>query len=158
LNAYPQLVDSCRLSDKFELVSTHYPESWNLFFHDLTIRDCFKNYNETVQSTIQSLIDNFKFHMEPELLGMLLEILESSFIREVSSIYDSNEIEMVLNEFGKDTDHLNSYLSKNIQIFTKFFELNRYSENLIKSISNYTDRTYKTYNLAEYLKNPTRYV
>jgi hypothetical protein len=155
---YPRLIESCKLSDKFELVSTHYPESWNLFFHDITIRDCFKNYNETLQSSIKSLIDNFKIHMEPELLGSLLEITESQFLREVTSVYDSTETEFVLTEFGKDINQLNSFISDNTNILARMFGLNSYCEYMIGRISNYTDQTFKPYKIAEYFRDPTKYV
>ncbi len=158
LKLYPKLVESCKLSDKFELVSTHYPESWNLFFHDISIRDCFKNYNDTLQSSIKSLIDNFKIQMEPELLGSLLEITESQFIREVISIYDGGETELVLTEWEKDTNHLASYISNNTSILTKMFELNAYCVNMIDRISNYTNQTFKPYKISEYFRDPTKYV
>jgi len=158
INLYPQLIDSCRLSDKFELVSTHHPESWNLFFHEITIRECFKNYCETLTAATELLINNFKIHMEPELLGALLEITESQFIREASSIYDSSETELVLNEFEKDTNRLDSYISGNVNILNKIFWLNSYCEHMISRISNYTDQSFQSYKLSEYFKDPKSYM
>lgn len=151
---YPKLISSCKLSDKFEMVSTHHPESWNLFFHDITIRDCFKNYNETFDACIKSLIDNFKIHMEPELLGALLEIAESQFIREVTSIYDGGGTELVLTEWGKDTDQLSSYISNNTNILTKMADLNSYCEYMISRITNYTEKVFSPYKIADYFQDP----
>ncbi len=157
ITLYPKLLSSCKLSDKFELVSTHHPESWNLFFHDITIRDCFKNYNETLDAAIKSLIDNFKAQMEPELLGTLLEVAESQFTREVTTIYDGGETEQVLTEWGKDTNQLGSYVSSNTNILTKMFELNSFCEYMIRRISNYTEKTFTVYKIADYFQDPRKY-
>jgi hypothetical protein len=150
---YPPILKTALLSDKFEIVSIHYPESWKLFFHNRTIKECFENYNIVIQDSIGSLIENFKFHMEPELLGYLLELSESDYLREVHSVFNSEETD-VLNDFGQDTNVLGTYISNSTSHFDKILQLSNYCDALGNRVSEYTLLNSERYNFKRYFTNP----
>jgi hypothetical protein len=150
---YPTLLKSAHLSEKFDVVSIHYPESWKLFFHNRTIKDCFENYHLVLQDSIGSLIENFKIHLEPELLGYLLEISESEYLREVNSVFRSDETD-VLNEFGQDIDILGSYIGNSSSHFNRIIQLSSYCRQLDSRVAEYTAINAEHYNLKRYFKNP----
>jgi hypothetical protein len=150
---YPEILNVAHLSEKFEIVSIHDPESWKLFFHNRTIRDCFENYNEVLQSGIRSLIDNFKIHLEPELLGLLLEMNESKYFLEVNSVFKNDEAD-VLNDFGQDINRLNSYISNDRSHFNQVREVNLYCARLHDRISELVYSDFKQYDFKTYFRNP----
>ncbi len=153
ITIYPELLRATQLFEKFEVVSIHYPESWKLFFHSRTIKECFENYFETMQGNIRSLIENFKIHLEPELLGYLLELTESEYFREVNAVFCNDDAD-VLHEFGQDINKLSSYLSKKPAHFDKVMELSAYCRHLHSRIAEFTDPNVEQYNLIDYFKNP----
>jgi hypothetical protein len=150
---YSEILKATELTDQFEIVSIHDPESWKLFFHNRSIKKCFENYFETMQGDIRSLIDNFKLHLEPELLGHLLELSESQYLRDVNSIFQNDETD-VLNEFGQDTNRLSAYISNETTHFNKIIELNRYCMELQIRISEFSDFNQQLYTLKNYFLNP----
>src|SRR5689334_20487445 len=87
LEIYPRLVNVINVSHTLDVISIHHPESWKLFFHDKTIKECFENYYITMSEDIKSFIDNFKAYMEPHLLDTLLEVMESDYFRTIKSVY-----------------------------------------------------------------------
>jgi hypothetical protein len=153
LARYEDILNAAHLSEKFEVVSIHDPESWKLFFHNRTIKECFENYYEALQGDIRSLIDNFKIHLEPELLGYLLEMNESKYLREVNSVFRNDEAD-VLNEFGQDINKLSSYISNDKTHFNKIRELSLYCVGLNDRISEFADSDLKLYNFKTYFRNP----
>jgi hypothetical protein len=150
---YPAILKSAHLSDQFEIISIHYPESWKLFFHNRTIKDCFENYHRVLQDSINLLMENFKIHLEPELLGYLLELSESEYLREVNSVFRSDETD-VLTEFGQDIDKLGSYISNSTSHFDKIIQLSSYCRQLDSRIAEYTIFNAEHYNLKRYFENP----
>jgi hypothetical protein len=150
---YAEILNVTQLSEKFEIVSIHDPESWKLFFHNRTIKECFENYYEALQGDIRSLIDNFKIHLEPQLLGYLLEMNESKYIREVNSIFKNDEAD-VLHEFGQDINKLSSYISNDKTHFKKINELNLYCLGLSDRIAEFADSNLAQYDFKTYFKNP----
>jgi hypothetical protein len=152
---YPSLLRAARLSDRFEVVSTHHPESWKLFFHNRTIKECFENYHESLQGDIRALIDNFKMHLEPQLLGYLLEINENKYFSEVHSVLQIDEAD-VLSEFGRDMDNLSSYISIDTGHFSKITELCHYCQKLNIRILEFADFNPEHYNMKKYFANPMR--
>jgi hypothetical protein len=150
---YPDILKVTQLSDKFEIVSTHDPESWKLFFHNRTVKECFENYYESLQGDIRSLIDNFKIHIEPQLLGYLHEMNEGKYFRDINSVFKNDEVD-VLHEFGQDINKLTSYVSCDIDHFEKIVELNHYCRDLRNRISVFTDSNLEPYALKTYFKNP----
>jgi hypothetical protein len=153
LARYAEILNATQLSEKFEIVSIHDPESWKLFFHNRTIKECFESYYEVLQGDIRSLIDNFKIHLEPQLLGYLLEMSESKYFREIDSVFKNDETD-VLNEFGQDINRLSSYISNDKHHFDKIKELSLYCAGLNERISEFTDSDFKPYNFKTYFRNP----
>ena len=150
---YPELVKATQLFEKFEIVSIHYPESWKLFFHNRTIKECFENYFETMLGNVRSLIENFKIHLEPELLGYLLELTESEYFREVNAVFCNDDAD-VLHEFGQDTNKLSSYLTITGGHFDKIIELSAYCRHLHSRIAEFIDPNVAQYHLKDYFRNP----
>lgn len=153
ITIYPELLKVTALTDQFEIVSIHDPESWKLFFHNRSIKECFRNYFDTMQDDIRSLINNFAIHLEPELLGRLLELSESQYLRDVNSIFQNDDTD-VLNEFGQDTNRLSAYISNETTHFIRIMELNDYCKNLQTRISEFADFNHQPYTLKTYFKNP----
>lgn len=150
---YPEIVKTTRLSDRFDIVSIHDPESWKLFFHDRSIKECFKNYYETLQNSIQQLMDDFRIYLEPELLGYLLELKESSYFRDVRSVLESDTTDVV-NEFGMDTNQLSSYMSVSPAHINKIVELVQYCKTLASGIKEFVKFVPENYNMEQYFSNP----
>lgn len=151
---YPTVVKAARLTDSFEVVSIHDPESWKLFFHHRSVAQCFENYYVTVQDEIRSTIDNFKIHIEPELLGILLEITESAYFRELHSLIHKEETDLVLAEFEQDTNALSSYLTADITHLKKVSALCAYSRKLRLRLAEFSDSPLAEYKLSSYFVNP----
>src|SRR6478609_491218 len=153
LAIYPDVLKMAQLSEKFDVVSIHYPESWKLFFHNRPIKDCFENYHMVLQESIGSLIENFKIHLEPELLGYLLEISESEYLREVNSVFHGDETD-VLTEFGQDTNILGSYITNSTSHFKAIIQLTAYCRDLDSRVAEYTAINAEHYDLKRYFANP----
>jgi hypothetical protein len=155
IELYPEILRATRLSESFEVISIHHPESWKLFFHNRTIKECFQNYHESLHEDIRSLIGNFKIHLEPQLLGYLLEITENRYFSELNSVFQNDET-AVLTEFGQDIDQLSSYLSTDAAHFSKISELSVYCHRLNLRILEFVDFNPEHYNVRKYFANPVR--
>ena len=151
---YSRLINSTQLNDSFDVVSIHDPESWKLSFYHRTIRECFENYHTMMLEDIKLIIDNFKVHIEPELLGSLLELTESTYFRELDSLTTSKETDIILNEFGQDTNKLVSYLSGDLSHIDKIVELRSYCQKLSTRIAEFVEVPKNHYNLKQYFINP----
>lgn len=152
--AYPKLMQLTRLDDQFEIISIHDPESWKLFFHNRTIKQCFENYHKSVLEDINSTMNNFKAHLEPELLGYFLELTEDPYYRDLASLSQSDVYSLVLNDFGEDENKLSSYLSEDTGHFSKIMALKNYCEKLRVRISEFTEVPSDTYEISRYFINP----
>lgn len=153
MKLYPDLVKNTKLSDRFEIVSIHDPESWKLFFHDRSVKECFENYYETLQNNIQQLMDDFRIYLEPELLGHLLELKESAYFSEVRSVLES-DTSYVVNEWGMDTNLLSSYMSTSASHISKVIELDHYSKTLGSGIKEFVKFVPDYYDIGQYFSNP----
>lgn len=151
---YSTLLKNTQLSDNFEVISIHDPESWKLSFYHRTIRECFENYHTVMLDDIKLVIDNFKVHIEPELLGSLLELTESTYFRELDSLTQSKETDIILNDFGQDTNILASYFSEDLSHIDKIIELRKYCQKLSVRVAEFTEVPKNHYNLKQYFVNP----
>jgi hypothetical protein len=151
---YPTLIQLTRLDEQFDVVSIHDPESWKLFFHNRTIKQCFENYHKSILEDISSVMNNFKAHIEPELLGYFLELTEDRYFRDVASLSQSDVYSVVLNDFGEDENRLTSYLSEDTSHFAKINALKNYCEKLRVRIAEFTDVPSNTYEISRYFVNP----
>jgi hypothetical protein len=156
IDLYPQILSNTRISESFEIVSIHHPESWKLFFHGKTIKDCFENYHMAMTEDIQSFLDNFKSYLEPQLLDALFEVLESDYYRSIKSISQSEETEHVIAGFGLDPDKLDSYLdADNVDHIKRMFEILSYSLMLKNKVTEFMHVKYEPYDIKTYFRNPT---
>jgi hypothetical protein len=151
---YPTLIQLTRLDEQFDVVSIHDPESWKLFFHNRTIKQCFENYHKSILEDISSTMNNFKAHIEPELLGYFLELTEDRYFRDLASLGQSEVYSVVLTEFGEDENKLASYLSEDIGHFSKINTLKNYCEKLRIRVAEFTDAPSNSYEINRYFVNP----
>jgi hypothetical protein len=153
---FPTIVKLTSIQDSFEFVSIHHPESWRLFFHNRPIKECFENYHTTLTSDMQVLINDFRMYLEPELLDLMLNIMESQCLRNILTIGQEGT-EKILIELEQDTNSLASYLDANdishLQLFTKLIS---YSKELEKMIDNFTEVNVELYQMEKYFKHPLR--
>jgi hypothetical protein len=157
LRVYSQLVKNCNIHDKFEIVSIHHPESWKLFFHNRSIKECFENYYTTLTGETQTFINDFKMYLEPELLDRLLNIMECQYFKSIL-LMNQEGTEKILIEMEFDTNTLESYLNFDDQEhLTQFVELMHYSKRLRDVINKFTDVGVELYQLNKYFKNPSRF-
>lgn len=151
---YPTLVSEVRISEKFEFVSLHHPESWDLFFNNRPIKDCFENYHDTLRKQIQQFIEDFKIYIEPELLDILLNIMDCTYFKEISLLKLQDSRKIVL-DYDEDPDKLASYLRPDdITHIDHFVRLLNYSKNLKTLILQFTTCDVELYDLKEYFKHP----
>lgn len=156
LGVYPKLVSTVNISHTLDVISIHHPESWKLFFHDKTIKQCFENYHLTMSEDIKSFIDNFKAYLEPHLLDTLLDVMESDYFRTIKSVYQS-ETSHVIQEFGLDPYKLDSYLeAENTDHIRRMLSLLTYSDRLKNSITEFISIQYEPYDINTYFKNPVQ--
>ncbi len=153
---YPTLIQRTQLDQQFEVISIHDPESWKLFFHNRTIKQCFENYHTSLLEDINSTLNNFKAHIEPELLGCFLELTEDRYFRDMASLWQV-EYNVVLDDFGQDENSLSSYMSEEVSHFSKIVALKNYCEKLRIRISEFTDVPTNAYDLSRYFVNPVVY-
>jgi hypothetical protein len=157
LRIYSTLVKKSSVNDRFEVVSIHHPESWKLFFHNRSIKECFENYYNTLSAEIQLFINDFKMYLEPELLDSLLNIMESEYFR---NIYMMNQegTEKILIDLGMDANRLESFLSADeLGHLHKFFELMNYSTRLKNMISKFSELSVELYQVDKYFMNPSKF-
>jgi hypothetical protein len=158
LRIYPALVKSTDLNDQFTVVSTHHPESWKLFFHNRSIRECFKNYYETLENDIRSFINDFKMFLEPELLDYLLNIMEGTYFKNIYMMCYEEEMEKILIELEQDKDRLESHISSNeLNHLYQFLELMKYSKRLKSTISKFSDVSVELYQIKKYFIHPAQF-
>jgi hypothetical protein len=157
LRIYPQLVKCSNVNDKFEIVSIHHPESWKLFFHNRSIKDCFENYYTTLTGETQTFINDFKMYLEPELLDRLLNIMECQYFKNIL-LMNQEGSDKILIEMDFDANKLESYLNLDDQEhLNQFVELMHYSKRLRDVINKFTDVGVELYQLNKYFKNPSRF-
>lgn len=157
LRVYPQLVTLCSIGDRFEIVSIHHPESWKLFFHNRSIKDCLENYYTTLTGETQTFINDFKMYLEPELLDKLLNIMECQYFKNIF-LMNQEGTEKLLIEMDFDTNKLESYLNLDEQEhLIQFIELMNYSKRLRDVINKFTDVGVDLYQLNKYFALPSRF-
>lgn len=155
--AYPQIIVQTSIKDQFEVVSIHLPESWKLFYHNRNIKECFGNYSETLTNDIKALINDFKIYLEPELLDLLLNILESDFFKNMYMMQQEGT-EKVLIELDEDVNMLSSYISPNdLNHFDYFFKLLEYSAKLKIMIEKFEDVQMELYQIDRYFIHPSKF-
>jgi hypothetical protein len=158
LRIYPNLVKSADLNDQFIIVSTHHPESWKLFFHNRSIKDCFKNYYETLENDIRLFIIDFKMFLEPELLDYLLNIMEGTYFKNIYMMCYEEEMEKILIELEQNKDHLESYVSSDeLSHLHQFLELINYSKRLQSTISKFSETNVELYQIKKYFIHPAQF-
>ncbi len=156
MTSYPKMVETTNIQDQFGTVSIHHPESWKLFFHSRTIKECFQNYSTILTGEIQQFINDFKMFMDPELFDHLLNIMDSEYFR---NIYMMNQegTENILKELEQDIDKLDSYISPgDISHLNQFFELNNYCRRLNHKIRKFSNSSVELYQFNKYFQHPSR--
>ena len=154
---YQELVQATTINEVFKFVSIHHPESWNLFFNNRTIKDCLLNYHQTLTTQIQSFIDDYRIYIDPELLDILLNLLESQYFKDLYLLYqDQNSINVTIIDMGEDPNKLETYLRPDDDRHIKqFAELHKYGERLARVISEFTNVNVEMYNVKKYFIHPT---
>jgi hypothetical protein len=157
LAIYKDLVVKAQMNEGFQFVSIHHPESWNLFFNNRIIKDCFINYHDTLTKQIQSFIDDYRIYIDPELLDILLNLLESQYLKDLYLInQDQASLSMTILDMGDDPNKLESYLQPGDDRHIKqFAELHNYGLRLSKVISEFTDVNVEIYTIKKYFIHPT---
>lgn len=154
LRIYAKLVSLSNMEDQFKIVSIQHPESWKLFFYDISIKKCFHNYYTILDNDIHSLIDDFKLYLEPELLDCLLNIIEGSYIKNIRTI-DHEGTEKVLTDLGQNVTKLESYISPNEpDHIHQFLALMKYSTRLKSMISEFKEVKVELYQIKNYFGYP----
>ncbi len=158
LDRYPRLLQQVRLSDQFDVISIHNPESWKLFYHNRTIKDCFINYSTVITEEIQLFINDFKMFMEPELLDKLLNILDSDYFKNLY-IMSQEATERYLIELEQDVDKLTAFMGPDeFGHINLFLELHNYSKKLKSKIDKFTVSTVEIYDFQEFFQHPLQLV
>lgn len=151
---YPAFVNQTILSERFKTISIHHPESWDLFFNNRTIEACFENYYSTLTKQIQRFIDDFKIYIEPELLNILLNVMECQYFKELHLMPQPATKKFVI-DFEQDPDRLESYLRpEDLSHLQHFIALMEYSASLQKLINEFAESDIELYEIEEYFKNP----
>lgn len=157
LKVYPRLVKLSGINERLEVVSIHHPESWKLFFHNRSIKECFENYYSTLTSEIQLLINDFKMFLEPELLDSLLNIMECQYFKNILMMSQEGT-EKILIELEQDTNRLESYISPDEQSHLhQFIGLMDYSKRLNYMIDKFIDVNVELYQIKKYFIHPSRF-
>ena len=157
LRVYGQLVSRAKINDQFKMVSTHHPESWKLFFHQKPIKECFKNYYDTLNNDIQLFINDFKAFLDPELLDYLLDIMECEYFKNIYMMCYAEGTENILIALEQDINRLDSYFNpaepKHIH---QFLELIRYSKRLKNTIVKFKPTDVEVYQMQKYFMHPSQ--
>lgn len=157
IKVYPELISRTNLQDRFEVISIQHPESWGLFFYNRSIKECFENYRAVLIQAIQTFINDFKMYIEPELLDILLSILESQYIKDLMLMSEESTT-MVLEEIGQDTSRLESFLKPtNTQHIQLVMTLIEYSKSLNKIIGQFKESNVELYELSRYIPHPSKF-
>jgi hypothetical protein len=154
---YRDLVSKARMNETFEFVSIHHPESWNLFFNNRVIKDCFINYQSTLTKQIQSFIDDYRIYIDPELLDILLNLLESQYFKDLYLLnQDQQFMSVTILDMGEDPNKLETYLQVDDDRHLKQFAiLHNYGVRLSTMINQFTDVNVEIYNVKKYFIHPT---
>jgi hypothetical protein len=154
LRIYPELIQTARLDERFEIVSIHHPESWKLFFHNRSIKACFENYGNILTENIHTFINDFKTYIEPELLSYLLNIQESEYFKNIYMM-TQDEMTKVLVDLEQDPDKLDSYINSDQTAHIRHFtELMNYSLNLRATILKFSSEASELYEIRKYFIQP----
>lgn len=152
---YPELVRRSNINDRFKFVSLHHPESWELFFNNRTIKDCFQNYHSTLIKQIQSVIEDFKIYIEPELLDILLNIMDDRYFEDIFLMGQEQTANIVVDN-GDDPDKLESYIRpEDLKHLNQFINLISYGKRLKDLINRFTDVHVELYQIKNYFVNPS---
>lgn len=156
LRIYPNLVTVANIHHQFEMVSTHDPESWKLFFHNKSIKNRFENYQETLTHDIKVFINDFKMYLEPELLDYLLTITDSKYFKSIHMM-NQEGTEKILIELEQDPSKLESYLATDDLCHLNYFiELVNYSHRLQSTINRFSNTPIELYQIDKYFIHPLR--
>lgn len=153
---YPRLISLANIHQQFEMVSIHDPESWKLFFHNKSIKDCFHNYYETLTTDLKAFVSDYKMYLEPELLDYLLTIVDSQYFKAIHMMSQEGT-EKVLIEWKQDPNKLESYLAVDDLCHINYFiELVKYSQRLQSTISRFSDTPGELYQIDRYFIHPLK--
>ncbi len=154
LRIYPRLVTLANIHQQFEMVSTHDPESWKLFFHNKSIKNCFENYHQTITNDLKTFISDFKMYLEPELLDNLLTITDSQYFKSIH-LMNQEGTEKILIELEQDPSKLESYLAADDLCHVNYFiELVHYSQRLQYTINRFSNTPIELYQIDKYFIHP----
>ncbi len=154
LRIYPELVRRSLVNERFKFVSLHHPESWELFFNNRTIKECFQNYHTTLINQIQTFIEDFKIYIEPELLDILLNILDDQYFKDVFAM-NQEETERLVIEYDQNPAKLESYIQPdNTTHLRHFIRLSDYGNDLKKLIHKFIDVNVEMYKIKKYFSHP----
>jgi hypothetical protein len=154
LRIYPELVRKSLVNERFKFVSLHHPESWELFFNNRSIKECFQNYHTTLINQIQSFIEDFKIYIEPELLDILLNILDDQYFKDVFAM-NQEEAERLVIEYDQDPNKLESYIQPdNTNHLHLFIKLTAYGNELKTLINKFIDVNVELYKIKKYFLHP----
>jgi hypothetical protein len=155
---YPLLLEKTNVKDQFDIVSSHQPESWKLFFHNRPIKGCFENHYEVLSDQVKTFVNDFKAFLEPELLDNLLNVLESDYFRNIYTM-SQEETEKTLLEWEQDPTRLDSYIQKEDNAHLSYFTaLMAYSSELKKTITKFDASSAELYEIRKYFIHPSRVV
>lgn len=154
---YKDLVSRAQMNEGFKFISIHHPESWNLFFNNRIIKDCLINYHSTLTTQIQSFIDDYRIYIDPELLDILLNLLESQYFKDLYLLnQDQASLSLIILDMGDDPNKLETYLSpEDDRHLKQFAELHNYGVRLGNVISEFTEVNVEIYNIKKYFIHPT---
>ena len=156
INAYPELIKRTKITTQFEVVSIQHPESWELFFYNRIIKDCFENYHSTLIKSIQTFINDFKIYIEPELLDILLSILESQYLRDLI-VMNQDATASYIVELEQDPDKLESFLKpESIKHIDHIVALSIYSKTLYSVIEQFRKVDVELYQIKKYFIHPSK--
>jgi hypothetical protein len=153
---FPSIIEQTDLSKPFTIISLQHPESWELLFHKKSIKDCFTNYTETLTGQIKTFLLDYKIYLEPELLDLLLSILESKYVKKLQMMHQADAHEVIL-LFGQDPSKLNSHFNADdTEHFQQFTQLISYSNKMKKLIEEFTPIDVEIYELKKFFIHPTK--
>ena len=156
IKAYPRLISLANIKDQFTTISIQHPESWELFFYHRTISECFENYHMVITKEIKTFINDFKIYIEPELLDLLLSILESQYFKEIRLMHEETTPGIITDVLGLDPDKLDSYLKSSSTIHLAQIEkLIDYSFRLRNVIQQFKNDDTELYQLKKYFIHPS---
>lgn len=156
MRIYPLLLTNTDITKNFDTVSLNHPESWELFFYNRSIKDCFANYHSTLTKEIQTFINDFKIYIEPELLDILLSMLEGAYFKDILMM-NQDSTATILAEIGMDANRLDSYLKPAaVQHIHQIMALSRYSQTLYTMIREYKKVEIELYQIKKYFTHPSK--